>query len=260
VTTRVEFDGFAFEYEVVGTGEQVAFLHARPFVSWYSPLVELLSSYSVLRYHRTPPSDLPQLGIDDDAEMCARLLCHVGFAHAHLVGHSYGGLVALALACRDDVRPRSIALLEPASSGLLSPEEATAGMAPLVDAYRTQGPEVAMDLFLRAVCGDGYRDLLDRLVPGAFADAMTHADQFFRVELDAVVRWTFGPDEAQRITRPVLNVVGADSAPRFVQGATLIDTWLPHALRYMLPSTGHLMMAQKPKAMAERLEQFWADC
>ncbi len=59
---------------------------------------------------------------------------------------------------------------------------------------------------------------------------------------------------------PVLNAVGAESAPRFVHGACLIQTWLPHSIRYELPGTGHLMMAQNPAAMADRLEQFWADC
>ena len=228
-------------------------------MSWYSPLVERLSSYSVLRYRRTPPGDRSRFGIDDDAEFCARLLSHVGFDHAHLVGHSYGGLVALALASRDDVQPRSIALLEPASSGLLSPEEATAGLAPLMDVSRSQGPEVAMDLFLRAVCGDEYRDLLDRLVPEAVPDAMAHAARFFAIELDAVAAWSFGPDTARHIDVPVLNAVGEESAARFLHGATLIQAWLPQSVPSELPGTGHLMMAQNPTAMAGRLEQFWAD-
>ncbi len=256
---RTDLDGVEVDYEVIGTGEQVAFLHARPFVSWYSPLVELLSSYSVLRYQRTPPSNRPGFGVDDDAALSARLLEHVGFDHAHLVGHSYGALVALAVACRDDLHPRSIALLEPATSGLLSPEEAMAGMAPLLEVYRSKGAEVALDLFLRAVCGDNYRDLLDLHLPGAFEEALAHADQFFRVELDAVAMWSFGPSEASRIDVPVLNVVGADTAPRFIHGAGLIETWLPHSIRYELPGTGHLLMAQNPTAMAERLEQFWSD-
>ena len=227
---HVELDGVAVDYEVVGTGEQVALLHARPFVSWYSPLVERLPSYSVLRYRRTPPSNRARFGVDDDAEVCAQLLDYVGFDHAHLVGHSYGALVALALASRDDRQPKSIALLEPATSGLLNPEEASAGMAPLLEVFRSQGAAVAIDRFLRAVCGDDYRNLLDRLVPEAFADVMEHADQFFRVELDAVAMWSFGPDEAQRIDVPVLNVVGAETA-REIRPRSVSHRHLAPALR-----------------------------
>ena len=199
---HVEIEGVAVDYEVIGTGAQIAFVHARPFVCWYSPLVARLSSYSVLRYYRTPPGDRPGFGIDDDAEVFARLLVEVGFEHAHVVGHSYGGLVALALACRGDAHPRSIALLEPASSGLLSPEEANTGLALLHGAVRSQGPEFAMDRFLEIVCGEPYRDDLDRLVPGASIEAMEHAEAFFRIELDAVANWRFGPDDAERIDRP----------------------------------------------------------
>jgi pimeloyl-ACP methyl ester carboxylesterase len=115
-----------------------------------------------------------------------------------------------------------------------------------------------MDLFLRTVCGDEYRDLLDRLVPEAVPDAMAHAARFFAIELDAVATWSFGPDAARHIDVPVLNAVGAVTAPRFVHGATLIEAWLPHSVPYELPGTGHLMMAQNPAAMAGRLEQFWA--
>jgi pimeloyl-ACP methyl ester carboxylesterase len=43
-----------------------------------------------------------------------------------------------------------------------------------------------------------------------------------------------------------------------VHGAELIREWLPASIQYVLPGTGHLMMAQNPTAMAERLEQFWS--
>ncbi len=254
---HVEFDDVAVDYEVIGGGAQVALLHARPFVTWYSPLIEELPEYSVLRYRRTVPADRAGFGIDDDAEVCARLLRHVGFDQPHVVGHSYGGLVALALARRDASTVRSIALLEPAASGFLAPEQAAAAMAPLMDAYRSNGPSVAIDLFLSAVCGADYRSVLDHVVPEAFDDAVAHADQFFGVELPAVVRWTFGPEDARGIDRPILSVVGTESAPRFVQGAELIQTWLPNAASFTLPGTGHLLMTQNPQAMAERLARFW---
>ena len=257
MTNHVEFDDIAVDYEVIGEGDQVVLPHARPFVSWYSPLVAKISGYSVLRYRRTLPADRSAFGIDDDAHVCAQLLRHVGFDQPHVVGHSYGGLVALALARREPLQVRSLALLEPAASGFLAPEQARAGLAPLVDAYRSSGPSVAMDLFLSAVCGTDYRSILDRVVPDAFDEAVAHADQFFGVELPAVAQWSFGPDDARGIDRPILSVVGTESAPRFVQGAELLQTWLPNAVRFALPGTGHLLMAQNPQAMAERLDLFW---
>jgi pimeloyl-ACP methyl ester carboxylesterase len=81
---------------VTGGGDRVVLLHARPFVGGYPPLVDVLSEYSVLRYRRNVPLDGRPFSIDDDAAVCARLLDHVGFDRPHVVGHSYGGLLAMA--------------------------------------------------------------------------------------------------------------------------------------------------------------------
>jgi pimeloyl-ACP methyl ester carboxylesterase len=257
---RLDIEGAAVDYEITGAGHPVVLLHARPFVSWYAPLVGALSGCSVLQYRRTLRRDAsePAFGIDEDADICARLLGHVGFDFPHLVGHSYGGLLALALARHDAVQPRSLALLEPAARGFLEPEQASAGLAPLMQAYRSGGGSGAIDLFLRAVCGDGYRAVLERLVPGALDDAFAHAEQFFELELPAVVHWRFAPGDVAGGDQPILNVVGAETVARFRDGAELIQSWYPESLRYELPGAGHLLMAQQPAAMARRLAEFWA--
>ena len=72
-----------------------------------------------------------------------------------------------------------------------------------------------MDGFLRHVCGDGYRAVLDQVIPDAFDEALDEADLFFQAEMPAVQQWSFGPGDAERISQPVLNVLGAESAPRF---------------------------------------------
>ena len=117
---HIQFDDVSVDYDVVGSGDHVALLHARPFVSWYGPLVAALPGYSVLRYSRTLPPDRSDFGLGDDADVCARLLHHIGFDHPHLVGHSYGGCLALELA-RQTIAPRSIALLEPATVARWTP-------------------------------------------------------------------------------------------------------------------------------------------
>ena len=78
------------------------------------------------------------------------------------------------------------------------------------------------------------------------------------MELPAIVRWTFGPDDAARIGCPVLNLLGAESSPRFARGAEIVQSWFPGARRVVLPDVTHLLMAQAPDAVAHELEQFWA--
>jgi pimeloyl-ACP methyl ester carboxylesterase len=257
VGDHIRFDDVEVDYEVVGSGDQVVLAHALPFVGWYAPLTAALTDYTVLHYRRTVPLDGRQFGVDDDANVCARLLRHVGFDRPHVVGHSYGCLVGLALARGGAVTPRSLALLEPATSGLVEPERAVAGMAPLIELYRARGPAVAVEQFLRAVLGDDPRGLLDRYVPGAFDDAVAHADQFFQVELPAAAHWTFGPDDARLVDQPILNVIGTESDPRFAESAAIIAALFPNAVRSVVPGAGHLLIAQEPDAVARQLTEFW---
>jgi pimeloyl-ACP methyl ester carboxylesterase len=251
----VDIEGTPVEYRISGSGDPVVFVHARPFVRWYEPLLDEIDGWALLTYRRPVPDD-PAFGIEHDAELCARLVARLGLQHPHVVGHSYGALVALELARQGVMAPRSLALLEPASSGLLAPEQAAASAAPLLARLRTDGPAVAMGSFLDVVLGDQGLNALDRAVPGAVDDATTGAEGFFARELPAVIRWSFAPGELAE-DLPILNMSGSESGPRFAQGAQTIQSWFPHAEPCVLDGATHLLMAQDPVAAAKRLAQFW---
>ena len=148
-----------------------------------------------------------------------------------------------------------MALLEPAARGISSSEQVVAALQPVIAAYRSGDTSGAVDRFLRHVCGDGYRGVLDEVVPGAFDEAVGEADLFFQAEMPAVQQWSFGPDDAKRITQPVLNVRGADSVPRFVQGSELVQSWFPHAERLTVPDAGHLLMVAEPDRRRPRADR-----
>jgi pimeloyl-ACP methyl ester carboxylesterase len=258
---RLEFDDVELTYEVRDGGAPVVLVHASAFVSWYVPLVDRLTGLSTLRYRRrlrVSDGRYRPLTVADDAAICARLMDHVGWHQAHIVGHSYGALVALQLAMDAPERVGSVALLEPAARGISSSEQIAAALQPVIAAYRSGDKAGAVDAFLRHVCGDGYRPVLDRVIPEAGEEAVREADLFFQVEMPAVQRWSFGPSEAERITQPVLNVLGAESASRFVEGSELVQSWFPQAERLSVPGAGHLLMVQNPTALAQGLNEFFA--
>ena len=259
---QLEFEDVRLSYELIEGGEPVVLVHACAFVSWYRPLVERLPDLSTLRYRRRlVPSDgigFRPLTVAEDAAACARLMDHVGWSTAHIVGHSYGALVALQLAIDAPSRVRSVALLEPAARGISSSAQVVAALQPIIAAYKSGDTPGAVDQFLRHVCGDGYRGVLDRVVPGAFDEALGEADLFFRAEMPAVQQWNFGPHDSKRVTQPVLNVGGADSVPRFVQASELVQSWFPHAEPFTVPDAGHLLMVQNPTAVAHGLIEFFS--
>jgi pimeloyl-ACP methyl ester carboxylesterase len=251
----VELDGVRIEYELLGDGEPVVLPHARPFVSWYSPLAGVLDR-AVLRYRRSVPRGR-SWSVEDDAVSCARLLTHLGIERPDVVGHSYGGLVALELARDHGVDPRSVALLEPATIGLLPPDEASARMGSLLQAAHSEGPAAAMSTFLRVVCGEDGAATLDRLVPGALDEAIANADAFFAVEFPAAIRWSFAPRDG-RPDLPVLTVRGTASAPRSVEAAEIVRSWFPGSATHVLDGASHLLVAEEPTAIAHRLTEFWS--
>ncbi len=194
------FDDVELTYEVHNRGERVVLVHASAFVSWYDPLIEQLTEFSTLRYRRrlreSAGGGFRPLTVAEDAAICARLMDHIGWDTAHILGHSYGALVALQLAMDAPERVGSVALLEPAARGVSSSEQVVAALQPVIAAYRSGDPAEAVDRFLRHVCGDGYREALDRVLPHAFGEAVAEADLFFQAEMPAVQSWTFGPSEA----------------------------------------------------------------
>jgi pimeloyl-ACP methyl ester carboxylesterase len=146
-----------------------------------------------------------------------------------------------------------VSLLEPAIRGISSSAAVVATLQPVIAAYRSGDSAAAVDGFLRHVCGDDYWPVLEQVIPGAFAEALAEADLFFQSEMAAVQQFTFGPDEASLVRQPVLNVVGANSVPRFVEGAALVQSWFPNTERLSIPAAGHLLMIQNPTAVARGL-------
>jgi pimeloyl-ACP methyl ester carboxylesterase len=264
----------SLDYEFWGhaTGEPVVLVHAGIFADWFKPLRDepaLTGKYRVLSYHRVGyagSSRLPgPLSLAQQAGHLRALMQKLGIPRAHLVGHSSGGNIALQLALESPEMVQSLVLMEPAppvpglgQDRLLSTR---AAMAPIFEAYRAGDKARAVDGFMRSVSGPDYRAVVDRVLPGAFAQAVSDADTFFGQELPAVQQWTLSREDAARITQPVLSVMGAkskDVSPIWTERHELILAWLPKAESFVLPDATHLLHVQHPRVVAEALAAFLA--
>jgi pimeloyl-ACP methyl ester carboxylesterase len=127
--------------------------------------------------------------------------------------------------------------------------------------YEVGNKTGAVDGFLQASVGPEYRSVLDRVLPGAFAQAVADADTFFRIELPALQQWSFTQADAGRITQAVLAVLGADSHtvfPGWVEVHQLVQAWLPQAEAFVLKGATHALQIIDPKGMAAGLAGFFA--
>jgi pimeloyl-ACP methyl ester carboxylesterase len=129
MTAPADWAGLGIHVQDVGAGEPVVFLHSSGMSGdqwqrtaavlvrdgWRTIVPDLLGS------GRSPPwPDGKSFGVRDDVELIGRLLAQLG-EPAHLVGHSYGGVVALQAALRAPVA--SIAVYDPVVFGVLRPDD-----------------------------------------------------------------------------------------------------------------------------------------
>jgi pimeloyl-ACP methyl ester carboxylesterase len=263
---RAEIDGISREYKVLGTGEPVIFIHGAFIADTFRPLLAeplLADRYRLITYHRRGYGGSRSSGptsMEQQAADCRALLRHLGIERAHVVGHSFGGCIALQLAVHRPDAVHSLVLLEP---GLMVGQSAQGYRQALMrgdERYRQVGARVAVDEFLEARW-PGYRDHLERLLPGGFDQAVADAPTWFERDLPAQLAWRFGEEEARRITQPALSVLGGESDAlwsRFGETHALLLEWLPHAEGFVLPGTTHFLQMQNPDDMAEELVDFFA--
>ena len=267
---RARTDGAELEYEVSGAGEPVVFVHGAFVADAFRPLLAepgLADRYRLILYHRRGYAGSGRaagpVGVAGQAADCRALLRHLGVQRAHVVGHSYGGAVALQLGLDAPEVAHSLALLEPALPVGASARGYREALARGVERYREAGAAVVVDEFLRARW-PSYRDALEQALPGAFAQAVADAETWFEREVPGLLDWRFGEAEARRVAQPTLAVLGGASEalwPRFGEAQRLLLAWLPRAEGFVLPGATHFLQLESrscSRGMADALAGFFA--
>jgi pimeloyl-ACP methyl ester carboxylesterase len=268
---RAAVDGVELEYVVWGAGEPVLLIHGAFLADAFTPLAAesaLTDRYRVIGYHRRgfAGSTRPE-GVTSIAQQAAdarALLARLGVDRAHVVGHSYGGCVALQLALDAPEVVQPLALLEPALLAVPAAERWFAEVGgPSIARFEAGDAAGAVATFLRGVFGaDAYADL-ERALPGGVEQAIADAATFYRSDLPGMGAWAFGPEEARRITQPVLGVLGSDSdavmvSPLFGEGHALLRALVPQTEPFVLPAATHALQVMNPHGMAAGLAAFFA--
>jgi pimeloyl-ACP methyl ester carboxylesterase len=261
---RIHVDGVELEYDARGSGDPVLLVHGSHVAEAFEPLVRdggLAERHRVIRYHRRgfAGSDrvAPPFAIEQQAGDARALLGALGVGRAHVVGHSFGAVIALQLALDAPPLVHSLALLEPPLLMVPSGEQFAQALTPMIERYQSGDTESAIDGFFTLVIGSGYRDLLDQMLPGAFEQAVADADTFFAVELPSLPEWRFGPEQAAGIDRPILRVLGSDSLKMFNEIDALLQQWFPNSEPSQIPDATHALQMMNPRAVAEALEAFY---
>jgi pimeloyl-ACP methyl ester carboxylesterase len=120
---HADVDGIQLEYEVTGAGDPVLLIHGAFVADSFRPFLaepKLAGDYRLITYRRRGYGgsggsiDRSPVSAERQAADCAGLLRWLGLQRAHIVGHSFGGCVALQLALDSPQLVRTLAVLEPA--------------------------------------------------------------------------------------------------------------------------------------------------
>ncbi len=172
----------------------------------------------------------------------------------HLVGHSFGGTVALALALSGQVEVASLALFEANPLHLLQPAHAELHAATL-----------RMSQAFEAAVQAGERDAPARIIDfwgalGTYA-ALPAAVQDYCRQTAAVnvldwhcdFGWPLVAADLTRLDLPTLVVRGALANPAMVAMSEALATGLPRAQQAVVAGAGHFLISSHPADCAALL-------
>ncbi|MET0332904.1 MAG: alpha/beta fold hydrolase [Rhizobacter sp.] len=162
----------------------------------------------------------------------------------HLVGHSYGGAVALQIALRHPKWVRSLSLYEPVAFGVLrelAPRDPAlleiTDVAHTVRGLLKRGElDQAAAHFIGYWGGDENWQQLSKLQRDALACRMPAVPRHF----DACFAARWQPGLLTRLTMPILLMHGSQTRTPARRIAELLAHTLPHAVRAEVEGAGHL--------------------
>jgi pimeloyl-ACP methyl ester carboxylesterase len=170
-----------------------------------------------------------------------------GIAQPHVVGASFGGVLALETAARHPDRLASVTAYEPPYGHVVIDQVGVTFPDPrpaLLAGYAERGPAGAAEAFMRAVAGaeawdrlpDRSRSFLEAEGVSALADGMLEG-------LD--------PDGLSQITAPALLLTGGASDPFYAPVANELARRIPGALRATLDGLTHTAPIVRPNRVAD---------
>jgi pimeloyl-ACP methyl ester carboxylesterase len=199
-----------------------------------------------------------RMTLEDDAALVEPLLQLTG--GAHVVGHSYGGAVALKLACMRPHLVRSLVAYEPVLFRLLAEDgahpEYMHDVMRAVHAMRERLREghaaQSARVFVEFWSGAGGWQAMSARAQQAVAIRMPSILRHF----EALFSEPFARDQLAHLPVPMLFLAGSRTVPPARRIAQLLRVALPLALHDELPAMGHLGPITHAHTVNERIRQF----
>lgn len=249
---EARIDGTTLYYERHGSGDPLALVHGSwvDANSWAFVVPGLAGRFEVLVYDRRghSRSERPdsQGSVEEDGDDLAGLLEALELAPAHVVTNSYGGNVALRLACRRPELFRSLSCHEPPLWGVLADDPGTRELLEeggrSIEAVRRQleagEHEGAAHQFVDEVAfGPG---AWETQMPPELRELFVRNAPTFLDELRDPHQLTVDEEVLARLAVPVRLTEGTDSPPTFSRVIDRLVELIPNVSRERFEGAGHV--------------------
>jgi pimeloyl-ACP methyl ester carboxylesterase len=240
-------NGLRLYSESHGDGAPVVFVHGSwgDHHNWDSVVPALARTFRVLTYDRRGHSQSERVtsqgSVEEDVADLSALIATSRLAPAHVVGNSFGAIIALKLAGARPDQFASLTIHEPPLIGLLQNDAALPAVQQRIDAVITTlqsgKTELGARQFVETVAlGPGTWEKLTPEMRQTFVfNAPTWLD-----EMNEPGAFTLDLEPLALFHQPTLISLGDQSPPFFRAILDRVGIALPHAQRHTFRGAGHI--------------------
>lgn len=231
--------------------------------SWDNVVAALSRRFRVYTYDRRSHGESERLEgqgrIQEDVADLAALIESNDLGPAHVVGNSFGAIVALKLAASQPHLLASLSIHEPPLLGMVRDHPVAAATAqrigPVIAMLQSGKTEQGAREFVNSVAlGPGEWEKLPLPIQQSFVfNASTFLDEISEPGNDA---FTVDCERLAEFRRPVLITQGGRSPSFYSLILEKLDAALPNAQSYIFREAGHVPHMSHPDEFAEKIGKF----